>query len=384
MEKLEQRIKEIKNTIENDFKDWMSVQVLDIEQIPKNFKVHLLDNDGYKYCVTYDVLRHSVYRKSILHRFFRNNIYTKDNILNYLTMNKINITLASEEIINATDSLTWNCPMHGIFKMNWNCIKNGSSCPKCGNLKRIDSRRNSYEYVKSKFEEYDMTLISDNYINNEEKLLFICNKHRDKGIQQMSFGQLITNKRCPECGKQSQILNQTKSHSQFLEEVKLIHGNKYIVKSEYVNCREHVKVYCSECDIEFPITPSHLLEGHGCPFCNISRGEEYIKTLLLDNNIIFSQQYTFENCRNKRKLPFDFAIFKNDKLFCLIEYQGIQHYKSVELFGGEKQLLIQQEVDNIKRKFCIDNNISLIEIPYFKYKNIKEILTENQVIDKED
>jgi hypothetical protein len=358
----------------------MNVKVLNIEVIPKNYKIHLIDNESYKYCVTYDVLRTSVRRKSKLHRFFRNNIYTKENIKNYLLLNDINIILKSNEVINATDFLEWNCPLHGNFQMNWNCIKNGQSCPKCGYIKSANSKRNSYEYVKSKFYEKGLLLISSEYVNNEEHLEYICLNHRDNGIQRMSFANLQSCEGCPTCGKENMIKKQSKTHSQFLKEVKLIHGDKYIVKSKYVNCKEHVKVYCTECDMEFPITPNHLLEGHGCPFCNISRGEEYIKTLLINYNIIFTQQYTFENCRNKRKLPFDFAIFKDNNLSCLIEYQGIQHYKSVELFGGEKQLLIQQDIDNIKRKYCIDNNIKLIEIPYFEYKNIEQILVKEKII----
>ena len=34
-----------------------------------------------------------------------------------------------------------------------------------------------------------------------------------------------------------------------------------------------------------------------------------------------------------------------------------------------------QEKDNIKRIFCKDNNINLLEIPYWDYENIEEILS---------
>ena len=47
-----------------------------------------------------------------------------------------------------------------------------------------------------------------------------------------------------------------------------------------------------------------------------------------------------------------------------IEYQGAQHYKPVEYFGGEKHFMQQQENDKKKRKLCKQNGVILIEWPY--------------------
>lgn len=44
---------------------------------------------------------------------------------------------------------------------------------------------------------------------------------------------------------------------------------------------------------------------------------------------------------NKLKEVFshnDAAIFKDNKLICLIEYDGQQHFEAVDLFGGEGAL----------------------------------------------
>ena len=35
-----------------------------------------------------------------------------------------------------------------------------------------------------------------------------------------------------------------------------------------------------------------------------------------------------------------------------------------------------QRRDNIKNKYCEENNIKMIRIPYWDYKNIEEILTK--------
>ncbi len=47
-----------------------------------------------------------------------------------------------------------------------------------------------------------------------------------------------------------------------------------------------------------------------------------------------------------------------------VEYQGQQHYEPIEYFGGEKAFERQKERDLEKKKFCEENNIELIIIPY--------------------
>lgn len=60
-----------------------------------------------------------------------------------------------------------------------------------------------------------------------------------------------------------------------------------------------------------------------------------------------------------------------------IEYQGIQHYRPVDFFGGEEALLQRQELDRQKRTLCEENNVRLIEWPYGLEptdRNIREAL----------
>ena len=51
----------------------------------------------------------------------------------------------------------------------------------------------------------------------------------------------------------------------------------------------------------------------------------------------------------------------------MIECQGPQHYSAVDNLGGEEYLKRIQENDEAKRKWCIANNIPLLEIPYEDY-----------------
>ena len=114
------------------------------------------------------------------------------------------------------------------------------------------------------------------------------------------------------------------------------------------------------------VKASYLLDGtvKSCGCIGKSAGEAIIEVLLREMGIEFQQQYTFKDCVSNKNYPlyFDFAIFKSNKLHCLIEFQGQQHYKEITSFS--ESLADRIERDEIKREYCKNNGISLIEIPY--------------------
>ena len=99
-----------------------------------------------------------------------------------------------------------------------------------------------------------------------------------------------------------------------------------------------------------------------------SRGENTIWNLLKQHTIKFEFQKRFENCKDKNTLPFDFFIPKYN--LC-IEFQGSQHYdpgfyirKKKSQEEGIKKYLIQKKHDEMKKNYCIQNNINFLEIKY--------------------
>jgi hypothetical protein len=103
--------------------------------------------------------------------------------------------------------------------------------------------------------------------------------------------------------------------------------------------------------------------------CASSKGEIFINNFLSKNNIYFIKEHAFSSCKNKRELPFDFYI---PSLNTCIEYDGILHYE--DKFGNEEEFKKGKKRDKIKTKYCKDNGIYLIRIPYWDYKNIDLIL----------
>ena len=65
--------------------------------------------------------------------------------------------------------------------------------------------------------------------------------------------------------------------------------------------------------------------------CLVSKGEYVITNILNQNNISYIKQYYFKDLLSKKGvfLRFDSAVFKDNKLVGLIEFQGLQHYENI-------------------------------------------------------
>lgn len=135
---------------------------------------------------------------------------------------------------------------------------------------------------------------------------------------------------------------------------------------------------CPICGEPFEMLPAKIANNHttSCG-CRIrSNGEQLIKNILEELNIEYIPQYTFENCRDKGVLRFDFAVLKNGEVFCLFEYDGVQHFQLVDHWGGETGLLQRQKRDKIKDDYCAKNNIPLYRFKYDEtITEIKEKIT---------
>lgn len=101
--------------------------------------------------------------------------------------------------------------------------------------------------------------------------------------------------------------------------------------------------------------------------CVKSRGERIIAQVLRDNEINFATQYSFSDLRTEKGgvLKFDFAIFKDNALYKLIEFDGRQHFYGPDGTWTHSETLEQiQHRDNLKNIYCEQNGISLLRIPH--------------------
>lgn len=135
-----------------------------------------------------------------------------------------------------------------------------------------------------------------------------------------------------------------------------------------------------DCGAFIQVINQDLFSGHtqSCG-CLRSKGELKITQLLIKNNIPFERQKQFQNCtfsKKNTKPRFDFYV---DNCY-LIEYDGRQHYQSDNTGWNTSENLKQTQLrDAFKNKWCKDNGIPLIRIPYTHYDKlcIEDLLLES-------
>lgn len=214
--------------------------------------------------------------------------------------------------------------------------------------------------VKEKYgDEYS---VLGEYTKNNEKILM---KHNKCGnVYDIRPTHLLHRARCRYCSdkfkKDKDWINNR------LKEI----GSDVIVLEEVHGVNKKVKCKCSK-GHEFLSYPTNLTKGIGCPRCSSSKGEKEIKRILSETGIEFIQQYRFEKCVNKRTLPFDFYLPKQN--IC-IEYDGEQHFSPYKFTKKYENFINIKRNDKIKDEFCKNNSIKLIRIPYYDFENIETIL----------
>lgn len=146
--------------------------------------------------------------------------------------------------------------------------------------------------------------------------------------------------------------------------------------------QEQVQYKCKcDCGNEIIVMATSLKQGltQSCG-CIRSAGEMVIAKYLTEKNIIFQQEYRFEDCRDERPLPFDFCIFnKNNEIELLVEVNGKQHYEprySSDPEISQRLFEIQQKHDKIKEVYCLEHDIDLLIIPYYELNKYKQIIDE--------
>ena len=215
------------------------------------------------------------------------------------------------------------------------------------------------------------------YVQCDTKIMFYHSKCHKTFM--MTPSHFLEGRRCPICKNR----DFGKSEKYFYDEIKYFSDNEVSAISEYTGIYNEMSFIHNQCGTIFNRVPSYLLTSlkektFRCETCNpISSGEKIIKNILESNNVDFLQQYTFSDCVYINKLRFDFAIFKNNTLQCLIEFDGLQHTEPV---WGEKSFEDVKIRDSIKNEYCKINNIKLIRIPHDDIGKVEKILNDHNII----
>ena len=243
-------------------------------------------------------------------------------------------------------------------------------CPHCRKIQTsLEYKETFIKKLNEKFN-YKFDCSKVKYVNTRTPVTLICKtcKTEFEAVPQVLLGSNCYIG-CPNCKNKIKSEKRMKTTEQFIEQAKEIYGDIYdYSESVYKGELKPIKIICKEHG-PFITLPKYHLRKHGggtCPKCYCSSGELRVMNILEKLKIpyIFQFQIKSEKFSNIKKYVFmDFLLSKNSQIM-FIEFNGEQHYRPVDKFGGEevfeKQLVRDQEV----KEYCKENNYPLLIIPY--------------------
>lgn len=326
-------------------------------------KLPAVNDEGYKVVVSIDKLKANKKPDS----FSKFNPYTIENIKEYLIRNADGYSILSKDFKNNYSKLKWKCGADHEFEMSWGDFQQGKRCAKCSGRYQRTNDEFKQEVYKLVGREYTFL---EEFKTVDDRIKII---HNECGhVYKVSPYKFINRgHRCPNCNKYKPV-----SDEDFKKRVYELVGDEYTFLAEYEKAIVKMSVKHNECGYIYEVSPHKFINHERrCPRCNESKGEKKISTYLDKHEIKYIPQYSFDDCANELPLRFDFAIFnKRRHLELLIEFDGRQHFKPIDYFGGEEGFKRLKINDTIKNNYCKDNNIKLLRIPYTEYDNIEKIL----------
>ena len=282
------------------------------------------------------------------------------------------------EIIKISENekiLTLKCKTHPNKPERDMKVENFLKAKTCGCRLKFYDKEDFQEDIKE-----TGFIVSGEYINDSTKIKLICPEGHEF---EATPNKIKQGRGCPFCKGEKLRRHFLKSTEQFKKDLEKVNPSLEL-KGEYNGSHEEVSYKCKVCGRTSHGVADKLLQRElGCRFCNASIGEQIITVTLENMKVNFEVEYSFDDCKNINKLRFDFYL--PDYNLC-IEFQGEQHFRPVDFSytptqeskeKAEEIFKKNQERDEIKRDYCKNNNIKLLEISYKQMDDIETILKEN-------
>lgn len=266
---------------------------------------------------------------------------------------------------------------HPVY-MNFNkrTDKSVDSCNECKVHKQWAKTRNNR--AREKFDILRKICIDNDYelITNESEFVdiftpirYICKKH---GIQEQTLDNMIHGHKCYFCSYEERGLNCRHSIEYIKNTIEGYNNNILLNPNDYIGSNvRNLEIKCGSCGEKYITSFSDYINNMQirCKSCAQSEsvGEMRIRVFLENNKIYFIREKTFKDCVDKKRLPFDFYLPKYN---LIIEFDGQHHFYETG-FGNYE---LTKKHDEIKNKYCKENHINLLRIPYFDGNKIEEIL----------
>lgn len=252
----------------------------------------------------------------------------------------------SKEFVDQNTKMDWRCAKGHEFKMILRLVRSGSWCRKCRlHMYDIDYCR---EFVKK----HNGKCLSSEYKNNNTLMEWECKKgHTWKAL----FSNILTDHWCKACAFGMYTLEDMRAKAGE-------YGGECL-SVIYPGIDNDAKWRCVK-GHEWVARWGHVLyDGTWCPNCTVWKGEQKIQELLDAAKVKWTGQKTFENCKGTGGGFIKFDLFLPDYNI-LIEFDGAQHFKPVEIFQGIQGFQKRIHHDTLRSNYCEENGITLIRIAF--------------------
>lgn len=268
-------------------------------------------------------------------------------------------------------------------KLEWECIKDGyrweqkpafifrqnkpTGCPKCAGNVILNNN-----IVDELIKDTSLERKSD-YTNNQNKIEFkclLCGHELKSSFSNLKHTLKRNNNKCPKCNRDFNRKKMKEDINNHLNKFGVVMIGEYKTTNDKVSWRDSF----GNC---WEDTPSNVLNKYNLERNKgklydyslpkfTSQSEKEVKEILESRFSNIEHQKLLRSINRKFFVDF-YLIHKNKPI--AIEYNGIQHYQPVGYFGGYGSFEKQKERDEKLRKYCKENDIILIEIPYDMEKN---------------
>jgi hypothetical protein len=270
----------------------------------------------------------------------------------------------SNKYIDSKHKLTWKCEFGHIWSVVPAHIKLGSWCPICA---RINQPRGSIEEYQKIASNHGGHLLSNQYSNAFTKLRWQC---KEGHTWSTTPSNIKRGTWCPYC---SGLVKYT------IDEVKNIAIKKggLLLSEKYISNSQLLEWKCKN-GHTWKARLSNIVSDHWCPVCSQGRTERLVRKIF---EVLFNEK--FNSTRPKWLLSPHNRLLELDgyseKLKLAFEYQGIQHYLTVNNlhFGDVNTLSERIKYDNLKLDLCQKNGVVLIQIPYtIEYNKLQKFIED--------
>lgn len=286
------------------------------------------------------------------------------------------------EYKTAATRIKCRCKKDGsIWYPKPNSLLCGQGCPECGRIaSNLNSMKSNEDFVAELKEKNPTIEPLEKYNGVFTPIKFKC---RDCGnIWSMNpDAALHALQKCPICTKKKNVQAMTKTNEQFLSELEDANPNIEVLEP-YKTDHDKILARCKIHNYTWRPAAGRLLRrATGCPKCCAYHNENIAYRILTKWGFDVTLQKRFPECKDKNTLPFDLYI--PDFNIC-IEYDGEQHYRPVRFKGvtqkeAEEHFKLQDLHDFIKTKYCLENKIPLIRIPYWEADDMESFLFDEMV-----